>query len=520
MYYAVGAALEAELSAEGGPNRLAAEIDRLTNGQAVLRTDCSVSAIRALNLPRTHTVDGAMAVAWIRETLQIMQEKGASSDSVAIILHQYIPARAAAWTFYSPGEEFVRIDCLWGLPDGLQFLSHDSFQVDSRTGEELAAQVRYKQDFLQEQDDGTWRYVAVARQYGRDRVLSRETLRFLALETVAISRKIKERAQVMWFCDLPQERGLGQHLPWFRSKEFVGFAAAQRPPLQTRRIRTLADIDDLERDLSPCIIFVAPEVELIRDDDHFLNRIVALAKSRNLHVELSGSILGHAYYRLRDEGVVVLVPQPKYPRVRGLQRHFKVVRDAIPQNIAARGERVSFARLASSEALIALVGKLIEEGMELADAREDSQKLEELADVLEVVRGLAATIKVDWDDLLRAASAKRAKRGGFEQQTVLLETARAMPDQPSAFKIPDDGGQPSISLRDIGIVAVEGSSAFIPFSRLLYGVSTKVDLLLNGRTVTVSAAFDGAGVRLLATEPNRTDEELARQLELFDTDHH
>jgi predicted house-cleaning noncanonical NTP pyrophosphatase (MazG superfamily) len=237
-----------------------------------------------------------------------------------------------------------------------------------------------------------------------------------------------------------------------------------------------------------------------------------------LPVEFSGSLLGHAYYRLRDAGIIVLVPQPKYPRVRGLQRHFKVVRDAIPQNIAAKGERVSFARLASSEALVALIGKLFEEGLELSLAQNDSQKIEELADVLEVVRGLAATIKVDWDNLLQEASKKRATRGGFEQQTVLLETARPMPDQLSSFSMSTDNSKPSIFLRDIGIVVVDGPSASIPFSRLLSATSTTVDIILNGKKISISAAFDGTGIHLLAAEAHRAEEDLEKQLELFDSD--
>jgi predicted house-cleaning noncanonical NTP pyrophosphatase (MazG superfamily) len=516
LYYADGSAIEAALARRGGAAKIAAEIDVLTSGRAVLRTDCVNTTIKPFNLPRTHTVNGKAAAAWLRETLAVMQGKGARSDEVAIILHQYIPARAAAWSFYSPGDDFVQIDCLWGLPDGLQFLSHDSFQVDARTGEELSAQVRYKPDFLQEQDDGAWRYLPIARQYGRDRVLSRDALRTLALETVAISRKIKDRAQIMWFCDLPEELGLGQHLPWYRSKEFVGFAAAQRPPLPVRRARSLADLDDLEKDEGRFIILVAPDVELVRNDDLFLDRVIELARSRDLPVELAGSVLGHAYYRLRGAGILVIVPQPKYPRVRGRQRHFKVVRDAIPQNIAAKGERVSFARLAPGEAWVALIGKLFEEGLELNAARAADQKLEELADVLEVLRGLASNAGVEWDALMEMALDKRAKRGGFEQQTVLLETARPMPNRPATLSMAGDDDEVAVFLRDLGVVAVDGSLASISFSRLLANDATQVELAVGGRTMRISASLGGLGLQLLASEVHPDEEESDSQLDLFD----
>jgi len=515
LFFATGDRLEAILGSRGGAARLASEIDELTGGRAVLRTDCSNAAVRTFNLPRTHTVDGAAAASWIRETLAAMASKGAAAGEIAIILHRYIPARAAAWTYYSIGDDFVQIDCLWGLPDGLQFLPHDTLQVDARTGDELAVQVRFKPDLLQEQDDGSWRYVGIARQYGRDRVLSREALRHLALETVAIARKIKDRAQIMWFCDLPEELGIGQHLPWFRSKEYAGFEPAARPALPTKAARNLADLDVLDRDTSRFIIQVTPDVELIREDDTFLDRVIAIARARSLPVELDGSILGHAYYRLRGAGILVLVPQPKYPRVRGRHRHYKVVRDAIPQNIQAKGERVTFARLLPGEASVALIGKLFEEGLELNAARGPAQKIEELADVLEVVRGLAVTNGIDWDNLLATALEKRQKRGGFEQQTVLLETARPMPDRGAMPGMPSDQ-QPSISLRDLGVVTVEGPSALISFSKLLSFDTTEVELLIDGRQINVAAALDGTGVRLIASDPRRHEELPDSQFNLFD----
>ncbi len=515
LFFATGDKLETILNGRNGDARLAQEVDALTGGCAVLRTDCSNAAVRAFNLPRTHTVDGADAAKWVCDTLQAMAAKGAAASEIAIILHRYIPARAAAWTYYSLGEDYVQVDCLWGLPDGLQFLPHDTLQIDARTGEELAAQVRYKPDLLQEQDDGTWRYVGIARQYGRDRVLSREALRHLALETVAVARKIKDRAQIMWFCDLPADLGMGQHLPWFRSKEFAGFEPMSRPALLTVRVRSLADLDSIERNQSRYIIQVAPEVELVREDDTFLDRVIAIARSRSLPVELDGSILGHAYYRLRDAGILVLAPQPKYTRVRGRQRHYKVVRDAIPLNIQAKGERVTFARLLPGEASVALIGKLFEEGLEFNAARAPAQKLEELADVLEVVRGLAITNGVDWNTLIATALEKREKRGGFEQQTVLLETMRPMPDRAAIPGMSDDT-QPSISLRDLGVVCVEGPSALISFSKLLSFDTTEVKLLVDGRQIKVAIALNGVGVRLVVSDHRRDDDDFDFQLNLFD----
>jgi predicted house-cleaning noncanonical NTP pyrophosphatase (MazG superfamily) len=319
----------------------------------------------------------------------------------------------------------------------------------------------------------------------------------------------------MWFCDLPEELGLGQHLPWYRSKEFAGVSSAERPALPERRAQSLADLDALERAEGRFIVRVAPEVQLVREDDKFLDRVILLAQAHNLPVELAGSVLGHAFYRLRGAGIMVIVPQPKYPRARGRQRHFKVVRDAIPQNIAAKGERVRVGRLRPEEAFVALIGKLFEEGLELNAAVREEDRLEELADVLEVVRGLAANAGVDWKTLVDAALVKRSMRGGFEQQTVLLETERPKPNAAGTLEMSEGDTDHAIHLRDLGVMAVDGSAAAIPFSQLLANNSMTVELALGGRTVQLSMALGGGRVQVQIAEGHGSKEVPNSQLELF-----
>lgn len=60
----------------------------------------------------------------------------------------------------------------------------------------------------------------------------------------------------------------------------------------------------------------------------------------------------------------------------------------------------------------ALLAKLEEEATELADAA-PADRLEEAADVYEVLLALVAHAGHSQDDLMRAADRKRAERGGF-----------------------------------------------------------------------------------------------------------
>ena len=199
----------------------------------------------------------------------------------------------------------------------------------------------------------------------------------------------------------------------------------------------------------------------------------------------------------------MLVPQRKYDRVRGRQRFNKVVRDNIPQTIAAKGERVRSARLADGDGLVALIAKLFEEALELKGAAAPAEQLEELADVLEVVRGIAVAAGLSWDDVQLAAKQKREKRGGFEQQTVLLETTRPMPSPNARPHVTWDDGERVVLLRDLGTVTVDGANASVSFSKLLSGNPTVLELNVNGLHLNLEVAVDAVGLRVSASDERR-----------------
>jgi predicted house-cleaning noncanonical NTP pyrophosphatase (MazG superfamily) len=93
----------------------------------------------------------------------------------------------------------------------------------------------------------------------------------------------------------------------------------------------------------------------------------------------------------------------------------KLVRDRIPQVIEASGGIPQWLILERNLWRPALNEKLKEEVAEYLGAVSEDSRLEELADVLEVVRGLLAETGLSLGDLLSVADAKRTERGGFEQ---------------------------------------------------------------------------------------------------------
>lgn len=94
----------------------------------------------------------------------------------------------------------------------------------------------------------------------------------------------------------------------------------------------------------------------------------------------------------------------------------KLVRDRIPEIIAADGKKAVTRILDDEEYKIYLEKKLDEEVAEFHESR----SIEELADILEVIYALS---EVYWstDDLLDSWDNKTRERGGFRKKILLEE---------------------------------------------------------------------------------------------------
>lgn len=93
----------------------------------------------------------------------------------------------------------------------------------------------------------------------------------------------------------------------------------------------------------------------------------------------------------------------------------KLVRDRIPEIIAAEGRSPTVRILNHQEYEAALLEKLLEEVAELRDA-EPHDRLGEAADVYEVLLSILARQGIGADELAVAAAEKRRSRGGFTQR--------------------------------------------------------------------------------------------------------
>lgn len=100
-----------------------------------------------------------------------------------------------------------------------------------------------------------------------------------------------------------------------------------------------------------------------------------------------------------------------------MKEYNKLVRDRIPEIIESSGKSCTTEILSAEDFLRMIDTKLDEE---LAEYHKD-QNIEELADLLEVIRAAAVARGYTIEDLERVRSEKAAKRGGFEKR-ILLKT--------------------------------------------------------------------------------------------------
>lgn len=100
-----------------------------------------------------------------------------------------------------------------------------------------------------------------------------------------------------------------------------------------------------------------------------------------------------------------------------MPKYYKLIRDRIPEIIESTGKTCVIEILSDEDYLKMVDAKLDEE---LSEYHQD-QNIEELADLLEVIRAAAVARGYTLEDLERVRAEKAAKRGAFEKKILLKE---------------------------------------------------------------------------------------------------
>lgn len=441
--------LDAVLSSGTLSANLESDLQVLCSAPLVLRTDgTKIPEEKRQMLPRSDELRSVEeAKSWL---LEVLTKKLSGIDVIdaglVLIGHHFLPAVSSAWCLAYPDRRRVRIESLWGIPEGLYYYAHDVFDVDvaslgfGRAPPDhvriVGERTRYKDKFIAPDPGGNWVIHTLGHPNDWNSSIPRKSW---VLEIAHTSRLIAANAQkpvvVMWFIGLVDRDEKDQVLPWYHEP----WTAVQEDSVpsdiskskKSRDIRTIRTSTDLETLIAKGLtastrIAVEPEETGIVRDQDFIERLSSVAKQNGYVVELRGGLLSHVYYTLKRNGVEVVCIDAYALEDETLEFN-KLVRDSIPGKIEAHGESAEVAKLEGEALLIALKNKLVEEALEVADARSTEAICEEIADVLEVLRALEETLGLTASEIEEIRSSKRSKRGGFSEGVMLLKTHLSTP---------------------------------------------------------------------------------------------
>jgi predicted house-cleaning noncanonical NTP pyrophosphatase (MazG superfamily) len=428
------------------PQSLNEDLNELTKRALILRTDGEniPDEMREM-LPRSDVLSSAEAAGgWLLNGFRLkIEQSNLNNSRLCLIAHHFIPSVASAWAGAKPGSRIVRIESLWGIPEGLYWHAHDTFEVDTITVAvpdqlqdkdkyRIQDRLRYKGTFIAPDSEGNWIPHQTSRPFDwSSSIRLKKWIVEIAHTTRLVAERVGHPISLMWFLDNHPDATEHQVLPWFHSKSDVSGPIKAAPRRKFRSttdsvIRSTADWKKLQDDLSngrriERVIVEPVDSQLIRNPQ-FALELGRLAADRKFVVELSGGILSHVFYILRREGAQVEC-KDLYGDEEDIVEYDKLVRDKIPALIEARGEYVQTLKLEGQALITSLQQKLVEEAYEAKDARSIADLVSELADIEEVIRALCKSVNVAGDDIKAAQEQKRKKRGGFDRGTMLIRTA-------------------------------------------------------------------------------------------------
>lgn len=100
----------------------------------------------------------------------------------------------------------------------------------------------------------------------------------------------------------------------------------------------------------------------------------------------------------------------------------KLVRDKIPEIIESNNEEAIYRYLSDNEFKEYLKLKLSEELNEILSSKNNIETLEEVADLLEVIKFYLKVHNYTLEDALNICEVKNEKRGSFNKKILLIET--------------------------------------------------------------------------------------------------
>lgn len=421
-------------------DKLEKDLHTLTIRPLIIRTDIATfdKEDRQL-LPRTNGIkDVETAKSWLCKSYAELE--GQLEKKPIFIMHNYIPAFSSTFAYASPKDPVVRIESLWGLPEGLYYYSHDKHLINTKNSDilkldkgnfDIKSYINYKKYFVFPVQDDKWEVQILSSPFDwKPAIPEKNWIQEIAYVTRLISEEEGQSVSVMWFVGVDDTTYKCHVFPWYHEPfQYNEDQTTPRNKLSFERTFAIHNLQDLEQlkkfaqnpNKSIRNIQIQPtDVNILRDRS-VIDIIGATAKSLGANILLEGAILSHAYYQLVRTGAKVEVRYP-FDKKQSLEFN-KLVRDKIPEKIQRHGEEVIASQLDKEILGQLLKRKLVEESLEVLDSVNIDDLIIELADVLEVFDGILSQNQIDIQTILDQKKKKREKSGGFDHGVYLKATS-------------------------------------------------------------------------------------------------
>jgi hypothetical protein len=286
----------------------------LTINPLVIRVDINTEdqLIKQM-LPRTETIRNKNdAIDWLIKVSKELYDELKDELSYIFIFHNFIPAFSSAFAYAEPKSRIVRLESLWGIPDGLYYYTHDKYVVDTKHNDfskvvdseiSITRKINPKNNFIFPTADGKWKSDQVSSDYiWKPAIPKKAWLKEIVKNTRMISEYIKTGVSVMWFVGLDNKVYGSNVFPWHHEQYTCSDVPKQinRKKHSSETKFTISRSNDLEklrqivqdgnRENVKYLSLKPIEENIIRNKD-LITEVGGIAKNLNAVIILEGGLL-------------------------------------------------------------------------------------------------------------------------------------------------------------------------------------------------------------------------------------
>lgn len=350
-------------------------------------------------LPRSNEIRNYNDVInWLKKHVNIiMKEQGG-----IFIFHNFVPSTSSAFAHAIPDGRLVKIQSLWGLPEGLYYNYHDTIIVDlgsksldsiTESDVKVTIKNKYKDLFIYPDKNGNWIAGEIKEPYDwKCSIEKNESIFEIAIKSQKLANKEKEEISIMWFVGIDDSFYGASNMPWFHEK--VSFVSYTTDEYKRKYFMEEEIIINNSEELNALIgsgnvknkkcIRLKPNCEKDLRNKDLISSIGKIAYENDIMILLDGTQLTHSYYQLKSTGAKVVCSDKDELLYSTTLEFNKLVRDKIPERIISKGEHVKCSIVVRPLLDRMLLEKLLEEAYEVNDAKTIEDTISELADLTEL----------------------------------------------------------------------------------------------------------------------------------------